>query len=43
MDFDYEIEFHKGKKNVTIDALSRVASNRLNALALSIISTNLVL
>ena len=27
--FDYEIEFYKGKKNITVDALSRIAKVNL--------------
>jgi hypothetical protein len=40
--FDYEIEFHKGRENVAADALSRITSNELNALALPRISTPLI-
>lgn len=37
--FDYEIEFRSGRENVATDALSRITSNELHALTLSIIET----
>ena len=40
--FDYEIEYKKGKDNLATDAILRVFHNKLCALTLSSISTNIM-
>lgn len=42
LDFDYEIEFKKGKDNVVVDALSKMTCRELSTLAMSTISTTLI-
>jgi hypothetical protein len=40
--FDYEIGYRKGKENIAVNALSRISSSELNALVISMISTDLM-
>jgi hypothetical protein len=40
--FDYEIGYKKGKENIAVNALSRISSSELNALVISMISTDLM-
>jgi hypothetical protein len=40
--FDYEIRYRKGKENIAVNALSRISSSELNALVISMISTDLM-
>jgi len=40
--FDYEIGYRKGNENIAVNALSRISSSELNALVISMISTDLM-
>jgi hypothetical protein len=42
LEYDYDIEYKQGKKNVPTDALSKIPSQELYALTTSTISTSLI-